>query len=875
MPAPTLHEMTISHPQRARTGRTLECLRMVLDFAKSFQKCLIAAEERITASQRTVTGGNSVDRTSLDEATHVIDSISVSALDDVIAAISSLPSNVATAKYTPGVLPLAEDAHLESLATRLWNHCTRVMRMIENMSIDGQDVLLDTTCRVEENTGFAVEFRILIKAAEKGHLDLGLRVLEKAAPREDRISSRCTDDDLEFDTSHDEKRILRRLSAEYHILRISLSWRQRRLDLAEHLFTKVSKTCIEQESSTAEALADLCYEIGTTHLEGKDFPLAVRWLERAADALAKHELEKLSADADELRLAVWHSLGFFATFIGSKKRGTAARTPEIRQKLTASHRLDLAKDALYQLIFQRLGLQSNPVLIGKGFVTYVWMQTSDSGSDDITEQLHSSATKLHSMRRESLNAEATYACLILIWKRIDQCFGLRDYATAEKWLQLARHPIFDNSGETNKSKISRVALLDDDLNLATSCIEDLCQQGSEGKTYVQACVAESQRTGKTHHAALALQRLLNDMLESSTFDAVQLPVLLRCTARLLMSETDSSEPQRRDIENELCNIFDAVAAMVQAENYLKAKKGVNPFTLTELEWFSKNSYNIAVQHCSTWAPRNIQRLLIVSMKLTEFYPNSLESGIVEEVKKRRMLCNFLCAIICMAQARAHPDPQGREEHYATSRKHILGFRQYLLEHTNLDEESLERHRTVLAFDFEAALRLHNFTDLSDIVEEAHQYANEELYAIFIDAILGSDAPLETVAVVFQQIIIYVVRDNRTDTTTVSRWLRCLFQLALDSNVSIAETVLEQAYAVARDAHHQHLEGKMVDICYPSEEVEWLATMGFNKAIDLYLSGDDEACRRWASRALDMAGLLHDKGTLFQLLKGKMSSLELE
>lgn len=75
------------------------------------------------------------------------------------------------------------------------------------------------------------------------------------------------------------------------------------------MLSKVPRFCIEQEASIAEAFADICYDIGHAHLGEKDFPLAVKWLERALDALSKHNLGALSPDADELRLAVLHALG--------------------------------------------------------------------------------------------------------------------------------------------------------------------------------------------------------------------------------------------------------------------------------------------------------------------------------------------------------------------------------------------------------------------------------------------------------------------------------------------------------------------------------------------------------------------------------------
>ncbi|KAI5304393.1 hypothetical protein KEM56_006541 [Ascosphaera pollenicola] len=864
---PTANEIAPSRPQTATNNRTLQCLRKVLDFAVSLQKCLSAAEEQIAALKRNPDG---TEKPTPGSTGRVIDSINVSALDDVIASVSSLPSNIASTKHAQTIIPFAENARVEPLATRVWNQCTRVMRMVEDGGAENQEAVYDKICR------------------ETGQLDLALRVLEKAAVREERLSSRCIDCTGDSASTLDEQKILRRLSAEYHMLRMTLSWRQKRLDITEHMRTKVPKQCIEQEASIAEAFADICYDIGHAHLEERDFPLAVKWLERAADALSKHDLDKLSPDADELRLAVWHALARakmaspnadgmdFTTLTDVLSKEYGNRLPVMllniemigkeaepdfdlyHEKLIGLLRtvpltnanlniLDLAADALYQLIFQRLALHNDPVPLEKGFVTYIWMQTSDSSSANALDHLHSSATKLHAMIRRSINAEATYACLILIWKKIDQCFVASDYATAEKWLQLARHSIFENSGETNKSKLTRVALLDDDLNLATTCIEGLCQKGPDATVYLQACVAEAQRMGKKHHAALVLQRLLHDLLESQTFDAAHLPVLLRCTARLLLAEFDTDVSMQREIEDEICNLFDT--AMAQAEKYHVSQPDTTPFTVMELEWFSKNSYNLAVQHCSAWAPRNIQRLLTVCINLIGLYPTSLDDNVLEEVRKRRMLCNFLGAIISMAQARAHPDAQMREEHYATSRNYILGFRQYLLDCSNLDEDSLEKHKTILAFDFEAAVRLQQFSDLTEIVDESQQYASEELYGIFIDAMLGSDAPVEVVGAVFQ--------------------------VSLDSNVEVAEGVLDQAYALARDAHHKHLENKTINTCYPSDEIEWLATTGFNKAVDFYLAGDDGACGKWALKALDIANLMHDKGVLYQILKGKMAALEIE
>lgn len=53
--------------------------------------------------------------------------------------------------------------------------------------------------------------------------------------------------------------------------------------------------------------------------------------------------------------------------------------------------------------------------------------------------------------------------------------------------------------------------------------------------------------------------------------------------------------------------------------------------------------------------------------------------------------------------------------------------------------------------------------------------------------------------------------------------------------------------MARDAH------------YPSEELEWLASTAFNRAVDFYLAGQDADCKCWVDRALELAALLAGNG----------------
>ena len=52
--------------------------------------------------------------------------------------------------------------------------------------------------------------------------------------------------------------------------------------------------------------------------------------------------------------------------------------------------------------------------------------------------------------------------------------------------------------------------------------------------------------------------------------------------------------------------------------------------------------------------------------------------------------------------------------------------------------------------------------------------------------------------VLKKIVTVTVRLEGMDLSKLSRWIRCLFQIALPSNLSIAEEILDQAISVCQD-----------------------------------------------------------------------------
>lgn len=63
--------------------------------------------------------------------------------------------------------------------------------------------------------------------------------------------------------------------------------------------------------------------------------------------------------------------------------------------------------------------------------------------------------------------------------------------------------------------------------------------------------------------------------------------------------------------------------------------------------------------------------------------------------------------------------------------------------------------------------------------------------------------------------------------------------------------------------------------YPSEELEWIATVTFNRAVDFFISENDESCKRWAEKALNIAACCMDNGNLQKILHAKFMGLKFD
>lgn len=146
-------------------------------------------------------------------------------------------------------------------------------------------------------------------------LDYSAKILERAAEHQDaleKLADRKTKDGKEqqaTEADEDKAGLCRMLKMEYLGLRMTLAWKQGNLDVVEMMFNQAAETAKAAEGSATEQLADLSFEIGRDLFGKKDFYRAANWLERANVVLQGARAENLSADAEELRVSIAHSLG--------------------------------------------------------------------------------------------------------------------------------------------------------------------------------------------------------------------------------------------------------------------------------------------------------------------------------------------------------------------------------------------------------------------------------------------------------------------------------------------------------------------------------------------------------------------------------------
>ncbi|KAF5672453.1 transcription factor [Fusarium heterosporum] len=426
------------------------------------------------------------------------------------------------------VVPIEISKKLKDVGRRLWNECIKERRRNDLLQTPSRIQLQvraralaffaqalareNNSSKGENNTEEIIYMlglslilaRVCVEASD---LDTALLSMTKAADYIERLKGSSG-------ASAEDQAQIQKIEAEYFTMRCALSWKQGRLDVAEHMFSKADALLRYLDPPSAEQLADTFCCIGSDLSSKNDYEMALKWLRRAFDLINEQELERLSTEGLELRISIHHELiqallatesqeslqeadnlaSLLESEIGDKpvvlhwKLEILQKSPSevfnvdacasiLRRMIRSLDLSDaglgfllhgiselrtrgprLAIGLMEELMLERLIPCGNMDWIGKALVRRVWMGTMEIdasvGAANLTQILDRVDQEV--IRRD---VDVASAALSLIWQKLDASYAKKQYQESQLWCRVALHTIFSASGEANQGKFSRRLLL--------------------------------------------------------------------------------------------------------------------------------------------------------------------------------------------------------------------------------------------------------------------------------------------------------------------------------------------------------------------------------------------------------------------------------
>lgn len=561
--------------------------------------------------------------------------------------------------------------------------------------------------------------------------------------------------------------------------------------------------------------------------------------------------------------------------------------------------LKLKESGIKQLLCDKLAFSDKGAWTERVFTSVVWALTeSYPCAVDCIAIMKDLTQSLLELGCQSLSEGTTDACLILVWKHIDVAMSKRDISHAGQCCEfLLEQPLFQITSDS-KGKILRklilcsrddpsshktifrhleecktsastlyvlygAALRSGDYTLGQICLRSLTELEQEGKIYLLSCAAEARRSGNTRFTIKCLQQLIVGMDDDSLGEVPGSTLF-----QILLSQLDSDNA---------ASIAHLISTFEEALKHANNEGRLPRYAASELEWFARKSYNIALDIDKTSPSETVLRLLDISLEFTDLYHKKTET---KDRVFLYLMGEYVKSNKLVAEARGHTPSSVKV--YKQIRRSVQRFEAYIqieLDTCNTTSERgrwTHKYRLLLALDFEAAINLKHWNDIPSIIDRASNMLDDKLCSAFLDCILRSGAPASNIAQVVKSIICSFHSSPSPSFSAgaflqkLPRYLRCLFQIALEAkDYSLAESVLHQAIVLARDGSAD----ADLPFLYPSDELKWLASMAFNRAVDLYVASVDEDCRKWGDIAITLADLIRDDGgALLRLLRQNYAKL---
>ncbi|KAL4992288.1 meiosis protein SPO22/ZIP4 like-domain-containing protein [Aspergillus falconensis] len=740
---------------------------------------------------------------------------------------------------------------LDSEGTKLWNACLLQLRTTE---ADTEVVLL---CKVKAFAYAMVDaaapktilgnyrslelaFKLVKACIEHGLINLAQKIMESATARLDLIERSKPDTDIVR---------VEAVAIEYYMLRIYLAWSQKRLHIADHMFSEIRET---KSTEQQRVVVDICYTIGGSALKAGQYGTAATWLGRALKVCETWSNDEIPAVAQSLRdkkLLALHAYArsnlhlttavfetqlrktidllrteygdsfpvlvfslevlnkdalneeYFTTLKSSTKEmdndGTNVEIIFHYVMKLGCLGPELFVEACEQLLIKLSALDTTTKeqWMEKIFVSVIWTLTGTRSNDDRCPKLAEAAAQvLTDCGLSKPSEDATQASLILIWKYIDTMLSKGSISTAEQWCRfLLQQPMFKQAPDIETKSFRKLILcvlekyspstarqildeIPDDCRACPLTLYLMCRL---------ALLADNTALAISYIQSLCMQGVDAPYIWSCLADALQIGTTHIALKSLegVIAVLDDSGFGRLQLPQMSVDVICAAALAAVGSG----QRG--PFSSDELRWLSCKSYGIALELYKSLSIQAVVKLLDISKKLcqksTTKEPNT---GILEHYLK----CAFLQSMIIVTDARQEIISNEKERRYKEAREAIKQFQIHI---QSLGIDCIAR-KPVVGF---------------------------KLSSVFLDCLLRSGAPPSYLSKAVKLL------------QYLPRHLRCLFSASIQAEECIlAESVLDQALLLARRELNSNSNSGTRIIAYPKDELQWLATTAFNRAVEFFL-----------------------------------------
>ncbi|OOQ88131.1 hypothetical protein PEBR_13978 [Penicillium brasilianum] len=326
-----------------------------------------------------------------------------------------------------------------------------------------------------------------------------------------------------------------------------------------------------------------------------------------------------------------------------------------------------------------------------------------------------------------------------------------------------------------------------------------------------------------------------------------------------------------------------------------AKQGLRridlSFSVRELESICLDSYNLTLHIFNRFPLERSEKTMEITKEVLDLSrqryesiqtetPQSLPLNSREENTEKQMSFQlgyityqflFLEVSIHALCVRSQIDSTSKFEHYTKTSKAINSIREQSSEYSESHPLDIDTLRNLSANEFEATIALERWSAIVTIIQDSQSFFDAALFDHFMSCILtfemadpyravsintmveiirragpGIPIPFDNLPFYYHQLFTFALTAAKSD---YSARLHDLSLQWPDAYYGMAESVIDE---VLTKAAERSSPSGSAQYSYPVEELGYLATCSFNQALDFYSAENDQACLRWAQKAILLA-----------------------